>query len=143
MTELFIVGFDGTEPSERAARYAAVRAKAEGANLHLLHVLEWSPYSFLTQDELHDRHRRRNAELARAATIVEPMEQEIQAAGVTVTSEVRHGHAATVMCEVAKTTGATQMFVGRTGSSSLAERLLGGLTFTLVQASPVPVTVVP
>ena len=52
MTDIYIVGFDGTAQSERAIEYAASRAKKSGAQVHLVHVLEWSPFSFHTPEEL-------------------------------------------------------------------------------------------
>lgn len=143
MPDIYVVGFDGTEASERAADLAAGLATKSGAALHLVFVLEWSPYSFLTQEELAERHQRRTEELDRAAKIVDPVVTRYSGTGLAVTSEVRYGHGAEIISEIAKEKRATQIFVGRRGSRSLAERLLGGLTMTLVQISPVPVTVVP
>jgi nucleotide-binding universal stress UspA family protein len=143
MPEVYIVGFDGTEASHRAAKLAAGLAKTSRARVHLVLVLEWSPYSFLTQEELAERHKRREAELKRAAEIVAPIAIELAEEGIEVTSEVRYGHAGELFCEIADALAASQIFIGRKGSRSLADRLLGGLAVTLVQASPVPVTVVP
>jgi nucleotide-binding universal stress UspA family protein len=143
MSDIYIVGFDGTDASHRAAALASGLAKTSRARVHLVHVLEWSPYSFLTQEELAERHKRREEELKRAAEIVEPVAKDLAAGGVQVTSEVRYGHAGELFCEIAEKLAARQIFIGRKGSRSLADRLLGGLAITLVQASPVPVTVVP
>ena len=40
MSDIYIVGFDGTEASGRAADLAADLAKTSGATLHLVLVLE-------------------------------------------------------------------------------------------------------
>merc|ERR1711879_441198 len=56
--------------SLRALDFAITRAQAQGDSLLIAHVLEWSPYSFLTPSELEDRHRRRKEELQRAETSV-------------------------------------------------------------------------
>src|SRR5919107_1696437 len=64
-----IVGFDETEASHRPLAFAAKTAKATGATVHVVHVLEWSPYSFLTAQELEERYRRRTEELSRAAEL--------------------------------------------------------------------------
>lgn len=143
MSDIYIVGFDGTDASHRAAALAVGLAKTSRARVHLVHVLEWSPYSFLTQEELAERHKRREEELQRAAQIVEPVVKNLAAEGIEVTSEVRYGHAGELFCEIAEKLAASQIFVGRKGSRTLTERLLGGLAVTLVQAAPVPVTVVP
>lgn len=143
MPNIYIVGFDGTDASHRAAALASGLAKTSHARVHLVHVLEWSPYSFLTQEELAERHKRREAELKRAAEIVEPVAKELAAEGLQVTSEVRYGHAGELFCEIVEKLAASQIFIGRKGSQTLTERLLGGLAVTLVQVAPVPVTVVP
>ena len=143
MSDIYLVGFDGTEASERAADMAADLAKKSGAALHLILVLEWSPYSFLTKQEIEERHQRREEELVRAARIVEPLAARYEGQGITTTSEVRYGHAGEIVSQIATQMNAKQIFIGRKGARSLTERLLGGLAITLVQISPVPVTVVP
>lgn len=143
MAKTFIVGFDGTKSCRRAIDFATECAKRQGATLHLVHVLEWSPYSFLTTEELNERHARRQEEVARAEKFIEPACAELRKSGVTVSSEVRYGHSAEIMCEIAKEKEAEQIFVGRQGRSKLAARLIGSMGMTLVQVSPVPVTVVP
>ncbi|EAV40668.1 universal stress protein family protein [Stappia aggregata IAM 12614] len=143
MSDTYIVGFDETDASHRAATLAAGLARTTGARVHLVHVLEWSAYSFLTQDELAERHKRREEELKRAESVVAPVAEALAANGVQATSEIRYGHAGEIFCEIAEKLGNCQIFIGRKGSRTLAERLLGGLAITLVQVSPVPVTVVP
>ena len=143
MTDTFIVGYDGSESSKRAVNFAAARAKSTGAKLHLVHVLEWSAYSFHTPEELAERHMRREQELDRANAILKPAVDDLTKAGHVATCESRHGHVGEILCGIAKDMGAVQVIVGRAGGSGLANRLLGSLAITLVQASPVPVTVVP
>ena len=139
----FIVGYDGTAAAKRAVEFASQQAKAAQNKVHLVHVLEWSAYSFLTPEELSERHKRRKEELSRANAILEPVANELKAKGVDATHEVRYGHAGEILCEIAEATKGSQIVIGRTGTTSIAARLLGGLALTLVQASPVPVTVVP
>ncbi len=143
MNDKYLVGFDGSEQSRRAVDYASDRAKKSGADLHLVLVVEWSPYSFHTPEELNERHHRREQELERANTVVQPVADGLNKAGVNATCEVRHGNAGELLCEIATKQGATQIIIGRTGDSALAQRLLGGLAITLAQVAPVPVTIVP
>ena len=56
---------------------------------------------------------------------------------------VRHGHAAQVLSDLAGETGADQIFIGRRGLSKLQALLFGSVAGSLVQISPVPVTVIP
>lgn len=143
MTDTYIVGFDGTAQSRRAVDYAAARAEQSGASVCLVLVIEWSPYGFHTPEELAERHKRREEELDRARATVEPVVDELKKAGVDATCEVRHGNAADLLCQISKEMDATQIIIGRTGDSELAQRLLGGLVITLAQVAPVPVTIVP
>jgi nucleotide-binding universal stress UspA family protein len=56
---------------------------------------------------------------------------------------VRHGHPAQVLVDVAREVGAEQLYIGRRGVSTLSALLFGSVAGSLVQISPVPVTVVP
>ncbi len=143
MSDKFIVGYDGTAQADRAVEFAAGRAERMDASVHLVQVIEWSPYSFHTPEELEERHKRREEELDRASTMVKPKVDELEKKGLKATCEVRHGNAGEILCSIAKDTSATQIVIGRTGDSALAQRLLGGLAITLVQIAPVPVTIVP
>ncbi len=138
MPDTYIVGFDGTAQAGRAVDYAAARAKASGAQLHLVHVIEWSPYSFHTPEELAERHGRREQELDRANAITQPVVDELKGAGLDATCEIRHGNAAELLCKIATENDADQIIIGRTGDSVFAQRLLGGLAITLAQAAPLP-----
>lgn len=138
-----VVGFDGTDSAKRALDYAIAIAKLQQSPVHVVHVLEWSPYSFLTVDEVAERHKRRLQEVKRAESVIAPAMQALRDAGVTASSEVRYGHVAELMCEIAEQQEAAQLIVGRTGGGGLAQRILGSLALALAQASPVPVTVVP
>lgn len=138
-----LVGYDGTDAAQRAVEFAGKRATAEGCAIHLVYVLEWSPYSFLSTQELEERHQRRTEELSRAEETLKPALEALNKLKIPVTSEVRYGHSGELICKIAEDKGACQIIVGRKGGSALGARLLGSLPLTLVQASPVPVTVVP
>ena len=144
MKQKLLVGVDCSECCERAIDYAAAWAKAVAAPLVVVHVIEWSPYSFNTPMENEERHRRRETELERArAEIVEPVLRRLAEQGVAAEGMVRHGHPADTLSAVAAQSGVTNIVVGRTGSSRLKSQLFGSVPSTLVQVSDVPVTVVP
>jgi nucleotide-binding universal stress UspA family protein len=144
MTNTLLVGIDGSEGGKRAADFAAVRAKAAGARVIVAYVIEWSQYSFSTPEENEVRHKRREEEIERAhAHVLDPVVAAMKSSGIEAESIVRHGHPAQVMCGLAKETGAVQIFIGRRGHSKLELLLFGSVAGTLVQISPVPVTVVP
>jgi nucleotide-binding universal stress UspA family protein len=143
MTDTMLVGVDGSEASRRAVDFAATRARAGKARLVVAYVIEWSPYTFNTPEENEVRHKRREEEIARAEAHLDPLLSELRAAGLEVESVVRHGHAADVLSGLAGEFNAAQVFVGRRGVSKIAALLFGSVAGTLVQISPVPVTVVP
>ncbi|MCQ0987876.1 universal stress protein [Jiella marina] len=140
--ELFIVAYDGVDRD--VVDYAAVRAKASGASLHIVHVLHWSPYSFLTPQELEERKMRRREELERArSTLLDPLVAELKGGGLSVDCEIRFGSPTELILEVAKTRQASLIFVGRSGKSSIENKIFGSVTLGLAQAAPVPTVIVP
>jgi nucleotide-binding universal stress UspA family protein len=144
MSNTFLVAVDGSKGSARAADFATERALASKSKLVLAYVIEWSPYSFHTPDELAERHKRREEEIERAqSTVLEPIAKSVKGKGVKVEVVVNHGHPSETLVDLAKEHGATQIFIGRKGESRVASLLFGSVAGSLVQTSPVPVTVVP
>lgn len=144
MTKTFVAAYDGSAAGRRAVDFALAQAKASGASLVIAHVLEWSPYSFLTPEEIAERHKRRGEELARAeSAILQPLLGEISDAGVAIRTEARFGHVAETICTIAEEAGASQIFIGRTGHSTIAARIFGSVAGSLGQIAPVPCTIVP
>lgn len=144
MSRKIVVGFDGSEAAHRALEFATGRAKAQGDSIIVAHVLEWSPYSFLTPNELEERHKRRKEELDRAETaILAPVVAKVEAAGVPVTTALKYGHIAETLVQIAKDENAALIMIGRMGHSGLSSRIFGSVAGTLAQVAPVPVTIVP
>lgn len=144
MSGKFVVGYDGSVSARRALEFAVDRAKAQGGSIVLAHVLEWSPYSFLTPNELEERHKRRREEMARAEKqLNETVVPELKDAGVPVETVIRYGNTADLLGKIAAETGALQIVIGREGQSALEARIFGSVAGALVQTSPVPCTIVP
>ncbi|MCB1409034.1 MAG: universal stress protein [Rhodobacteraceae bacterium] len=144
MTKPIVVAFDGSDAGRRAVSLAADLAGSSGATLVVAHVLEWSPYSFLTQEELHERHKRRAQEVSRAEqALVQPVVDDLTARGLNATGEIRYGHVAETLVEIAQAHDAGQIVIGRLGAGGLSARLFGSVAGTLAQIAPVPVTIVP
>ncbi len=144
MTGKFVVGFDGSETAQRALDFATERAIAQGGTIVIAYVLEWSPYSFLTTQEIEERSQRRKEELARAeSAIITPSRRAAEAKGAKVETIMRYGHIAEILCEIADAPDVAQVFIGRNGRSTLGSRVFGSVAGHLVQASPVPCTIVP
>lgn len=144
MSESIVVGYDGSTGAKVALEFAAALARDKGCRLVVAHVLEWSPYSFLTPTELEERHKRRTEELARADTaVIAPVLADLKARGLNASAAVKYGHIAETLCTIAKDEGASQIVIGRTGHSSMTARLFGSVAGSLAQAAPVAVTIVP
>lgn len=144
MTRLIVVAYDGSDAGRRAVDYAALAAQRDAATLVVAHVLEWSPYSFLSAEELAERHRRRSQELERArAAVVEPLLGDLAARGIRAEVEIRYGHVAETLCRIASERAAAGLVVGRTGATGMTARLFGSVAVSLAQIAPVPVTIVP
>ena len=144
MSTTYVVACDGSEASGRAVRIAIDQAKASGASLVLAHVLEWSPYSFLTPDELEERHKRRTEELQRAQTaLIDPLIESVTGEGVDARAVIRYGHVADTLVAIATEEGSAQLFIGRAGQSNLHNLVFGSVAVSLAQIAPVPCTIVP
>ncbi|EIE50125.1 universal stress protein [Salipiger aestuarii] len=143
-SETYVVAFEGAPDDPGVLDFAIKQAKGDGASLLLVHVLEWSPYSFLTQEELAERHGRRKKELERAnAIVMAPALAKADAAGVPATGVIRYGQVVELILEETRKAGATEIYVGRSGSQSVAARVFGSVTLGLAQLSPVPTVIVP
>ena len=55
MSKVLLVGVDCSSCSDRALAYAADRADASKAQLIVVHVIDWSPFSFNTPQENEER----------------------------------------------------------------------------------------
>jgi nucleotide-binding universal stress UspA family protein len=144
MSNKLLVALDGSECGRRALNAAVQHASLTGANLVLTYVIEWTPYSFHTPEELAERHKRRESEIERANDSVLASEQAVAAGeGIKVESVVRHGKIAETLVEMAKEYDASQIYIGRRGESLVRSMIFGSVTAALIQTSEVPVTVVP
>lgn len=86
MAETLLIGVDGSEGSTRAVQFAAARARLSGARLVVAYVIEWSPYSFMTPEELEERHKRHDEEIAKAQTqVVDPIVASLKDQGLSPT----------------------------------------------------------
>ncbi|MCB1806488.1 MAG: universal stress protein [Candidatus Competibacteraceae bacterium] len=144
MALCYVVAVDGSDGGIKAAKYALEKATQASAELKIIHVLQWSPYSFLTPEELAERHKRRGEELQRAQTaICQPIVRALGNTSVPISTEVRYGNISEVITKYCTEVKAAEVFVGRHGGSHLATRMFGSVPGTLIQISDIPVTVVP
>ncbi len=139
-----VIGVDDSPASRRAVEFAIERYKVESFALVLVHIINWSPFSFNTPEENEHRHARREAELEAAfEQVITPMKLLAEGAGMAPTIVVRHGNPADGLIGVSREQQADHIIVGRAGERGLREHVFGSVASRLVQHAPVPVTVVP
>lgn len=140
-----LVGLDGSEPGEKALAHAKLLAKLIGeCEIVLAYVIEWTPYSFHTPEELAERHKRREQEIMQAKShVLDGPASATAAEGFRVSTEVRHGDPAELLNKIASDHGAAQIVIGRTGEHGLRERLFGSVPSKLIAVATVPVTIIP
>ena len=144
MSLVFLVGVDCSSCGSRALDYAADRAEVKDAKLLVAHVIEWSPFSFSTPQENEERHKRREEEIQRALDeIINPILEDLADRDIDVEGVVRHGHVAETLLAIARENEATNIMIGRNGSSKFEALLFGSVANSLVQIADRPVTVVP
>lgn len=142
--DVIVVGVDGSEAGERAARFAARLGQGGDSTLVVACVVPWSPYTVQTAEENEQRHLVKQRETQEARTgVVDPLVQSLVAEGVKAEGLVRHGHPAETLCDLAEERGASHVVVGRRGQSRVRTLLFGSTPGNLIQISTVPVTVVP
>ena len=106
MSHKIVVGYDGSDSAGAALDFAMGVAKAHGGSVVVAHVLEWSPYAFLTPTEIEERHKRRTEELKRAEeALLAPVIARLAASGVAVSTALKFGHIAETLCAIAKEEG--------------------------------------
>ncbi len=139
-----VIGLDGNPTGDRALAHAKKMAKLiKPSELIVVHVIEWSPYSFQTPEENAARHKQRKEELAAAtARITDPAVADLTKEGFKASGVVRHGDVADILNTIAVDTGAEQIIVARTSEGGLVQRIFGSSTVKLVTHASVPVTVV-
>lgn len=144
MSDKILVALDGSEGGKRALSVAVDHARLTKSNLLLTYVIDWSPYSFHTPEELSERHKRRESEIQRAKdSVLHPEAAALADSGIEVETVVRHGRIAETLIELSEEYNASQIYIGKLGESRMRSVIFGSVTAALVQTSAVPVTVVP
>lgn len=144
MSEVVIVGVDGSEAGVRAAHFAADHVGQQGAEVVVAYVVPWSPYTPQTGQDNERRSVTKKQETdAALEQIVGPIVAGLAEKGVTAQAVVRHGHPAETLCELADERAARHLVVGRRGQSKVKTLLFGSTPGNLIQMATVPVTVVP
>lgn len=144
MSTTLVVGLDGESSGERALAFGKQLAGLmNDAEILVVYIIEWSPYSFQTAEENAQRHKRREEEISTAQErIITPAINALLAEGLKARGIVRHGDVAAALDAVCVEEKADQLIVSRTSDGGFVTRFFGSSTANLVMNASVPVTVV-
>lgn len=81
--------------------------------------------------------------MGRAEKFLQSVLKKLTDQGAAFSHEVHFGHASELLCEIPSNIPGSASVIARTGGNALTNGFLCSLVMTLVQASPVPVTVAP
>jgi nucleotide-binding universal stress UspA family protein len=136
-----LVGVDGSEPAQRAARRAFSLASRLGESVTLVHVLPPPPIFSEPAVVLNIADlERRLYEGGKAA--LEKVEAEARAAGVQVETQLLSGPAPELIAEAAEADDVDFVVVGSRGRTLVGSILLGGTAHRLVHVCKKPVLIV-
>jgi len=125
---------------------AASMAKAFGAELHLLHVIEPEPtytaYGF-TPDEFPAIHTFHEETRTRAKTTLEKAVNHLAASGLVPVTHLGDGSPLHVLAEKVKELGADLVVLGSHGHGVVASLLLGSVAEGMIRKAIVPTLVIP
>jgi nucleotide-binding universal stress UspA family protein len=131
---------DGSEHADRAMPYAVQGAQADGAELHVVHVVEklvgtrvGGMDALVDEDEIKAKVSRQ----AKAITAEDGVKTSVRVVAAL------GNHVADRIAEIAQDAGADLIVVGTRGHGALGSFVLGGVTQRLLHVSSCPVLSVP
>jgi nucleotide-binding universal stress UspA family protein len=136
-----LIPVDGSELSLDAVRHV-VKLARHGLQLEVILAHVQEPAS------LYEMVTTRDPELIAAASheagvhLMEPALTVLRAAGLPFETEVDVGDVAHTLVDIIERTGCDMVVMGALGQSALRSALLGSVSQQVMQASPVPVTIV-
>lgn len=145
MFQKLLVPLDGSEHSKAALHTAMAMARESGGSVVALHVIEIVPYMLLNDDPIGvERTHLLNEMVDDLKKKAEKIFDEVLtgARDVPVKKRTELGHAASVICQVAKNEGCDLIVMGTRGLSDLKGLLLGSVSHRVLQRSEVPVLLV-
>lgn len=137
MYDHILIGVDGSDEAERAARRGLELASRVDASVTAVHVVEGSALGLTRGAGEETELRKQRAEL------LADVEELAESAGHSVETELVEGSPADELATYAAEEDADLLVLGRQGLSGVSERLLGGVTERVLNRGEVPVLVVP
>jgi len=141
---LYLVGVDGSEWSDRAADAAVRLAGDTGAEVVFMHVVAWSEYApYTVQGVVVDPPPMSEQEEAIEHKLLDPLLKKHGESGVKISCECVSGDPREEIHNKAKELHARMIFVGRRGRSRIADLILGSVAEKLAHSAGSMVVLVP
>lgn len=141
---LYLVGVDGSEWSDRAVERAMHLAQQTGANVQLLHVLTWHEFQpAMLEGVAPMTIDKTQIENSVNEELLQPLIKKYQAEDVTLTSEFLWGDPVEELHQYVKDHNVNMLFVGRRGRSRFVDILVGSVANKLAHQTGVPIVLVP
>lgn len=146
MIKKILVPTDGSERAELAADFAIALAKATGASLLFLNVIDEVPPAYAYElesgapidvtaiDDLRQKYGEES---------VTRLKDKASAEGITATTSVVEGHPWQEILAQTESQGADHIVIGSHGRRALAAAVLGNVAVNVIHGAKVPVTVIP
>lgn len=142
--QLYVVGVDGSEWSQRATDRAIKLAAQTGASVSVVYALDYNSGNPLaTKGIIPDNINQAEEEENIKNTILQPMIDKSELSNVNVNAVVLWGEPVDKIHHFVKTEKASMVFVGRRGRSQFADLVLGSVANKIAHCSGVPVVLVP
>ena len=136
-----LVGVDGSEPAQRAARRAFSLASRLGESVTLVHVLPPPPVLSEPSVLINVAELERHVYEA-GKTVLEKLAAEGRATGVEVSTQLLSGSAAEMIAQAAQSDDVDFLVVGSRGRTLVGSMLLGGTSHRLAHISKKPILIV-
>lgn len=142
MYKSILIGYDGSETSERALSRAIELAKSCGANLHVVGVVRPLGLGYLDYITPEDIEQFEKEEISKEEKILGKVSQRIKENGLEVNYKILEGNPAEELMSYADQNGIELIVVGRKGAGMLKRILMGSTSTALVKYANQDVLVV-
>ena len=136
-----LVGVDGSEPAQRAARRAFDLGRRLGETVTLAHVLPPPPV-FSEPAVVLDIAELERRVYESGKTVLESLAAEGRASGAQVETRMLTGPAAEILAEQAQAADVDFVVVGSRGRTLVGSMLLGGISHRLIHICKKPILIV-
>lgn len=136
-----LVGVDGSDPAQRAARRAFSLASRLGESVTLVHVLPPPPVLSEPSVLINVAELERNV-YETGKTVLEKLAAEGRASGLDVSTQLLSGSAAEMIAQAAQAEDVDILVVGSRGRTLVGSMLLGGTSHRLAHICKKPVLIV-